>query len=160
MGFLDVYGLSEDSAMEGVETEQDDLGERRGDGFGHNPIELDSAERNHHGDQVDESGDINMDGELRPRLDKGKGKEVPDFQSPLEHHDIDAVRMSSTTAAGSNSNVSSHPIQIAPSLAASASQPPFDQQNISDGAGACMTTVSGSNTLPQHIHQLPAPATE
>jgi len=124
MGFLDVYGLEEDSAMEGVETEAED-GEGKGEGFTETPtgtVEKSQLEEL----KLDGAGDVMMSSDHMPPVDKGKGKEVIGTDTVMEeeiiHPTVEAVGGSST-ATGSTSDgpsSTSHPSSALASSATSA----------------------------------------
>jgi len=151
MGFLDVYGLSEDSAMEGVETEQDEMAEGKRNTFGDNHMDMDGTEKTPHQGQMDEFEYMKMNVEPGLKQDKGKGKEVHESQIQIEHHNIDVVGGSSTDANGSNSNESSHSIQTAPSIAASLVQTPETHRDDNDAAGSSILPEFDANTASQSV---------
>lgn len=83
MGFLDVYGLSEDSAMDGMDAEQEDLGDGKVDELVDH--HMDNMENNRQTERADELVDMKVDSKLTPILAKGKGKETLDTEMPLDH---------------------------------------------------------------------------
>jgi len=84
MGFLDVYGLSEDSAMDGMDAEQEDLRDGKVDELVDH--HMDNTENNRQTERADELDEMKVDGELTPSLAKGKGKETLDAEMPPDHH--------------------------------------------------------------------------